>query len=54
MSYANEILRELYYLRAFGYKFADFSPSSVAVFEVPGEWALLDGADARLIDFMSF
>lgn len=31
-----------------------FSPSSVAVFEVPGEWALLDGADARLIDFMSF
>ena len=31
MSYANEILRELYYLRAFGYKFADFSPSSAAL-----------------------
>ena len=31
MSYANEILRELYYLRAFGYKFADFSPSSMAL-----------------------
>ena len=31
MSYANEILRELYYLRAFGYKFADFSPSFAAL-----------------------
>ena len=31
-----------------------FPPSSIAVFEVPGEWALLDGADARLVDFKSF
>ena len=31
-----------------------FPPSSIAVFEVLGEWALLDGADARLVDFKSF
>jgi len=34
--------------------FYGFPPSSVAVFEVPGEWALLDGADAHLIAFKSF
>ena len=34
--------------------FYGFPPSSVAVFEVPGEGALLDGADAHLIAFKSF
>lgn len=31
-----------------------FPPSSVAVFEVPGPWSLLDSADARLVDFKNF
>lgn len=31
-----------------------FPPSSVAVFEVPGQWVLLDGTDARLVEFRSF
>lgn len=34
--------------------FYGFPPSSVAVFGVPGEWALLDGADAHLVAFKSF
>lgn len=31
-----------------------FAPSSIAVFEVCEEWAVLDTADARLIDFVTF
>jgi len=30
----------------------DYPTAGLAVFEVPGEWATLDGRDARLVDFL--